>query len=459
MNIHSMPQASQGVTPRFAGAEIFVQPRYTPDLKTGTWKPPELPHPYELVFRLSPSGGLGESSILIDQCTMGFGRIDRTTEAEKKVAQLVQTFLQQKEQAPFAKNPTAFREELQTVLKLMSYKASRIAKFLNMHRPEEEARLNYFKPLLLEKLQKDPERTQICNSPQPGGNMIEIAYPLTEEQALTFSPIRQEQAEAEAKASTVKTLTTASGKTIQVRCFSPLEETTAFPPRHVALVIPGLGPSPECETPMATETVRTNDVTYGLDRSYVNNNKFYLAPGQNLDEEIETASAWLAQKHHQAIQLVGFSMGGLMAMHAATQNLKNVDRIYAISPAIQDKLHTILAGVIFSIGFPIRLGQSLFGKKPEESVPIVRFSFLKKTLEMANDIRKNASKITVPTFVLTGDKMLPCSLPDLKQIVGAIPQGKLFVIPGASHNLEQEQWESLIGDKVTGIATENNHSA
>lgn len=164
--------------------------------------------------------------------------------------------------------------------------------------------------------------------------------------------------------------------------------------------------------------------------------------GFTLNGVVEQVAAWMEAMSIDRAQVMGHSMGGLIALLLAARYPERVQAQLLCAPA----------GIPFSACLPVIALRALRsrGNGDQRFTPIVLGGSLRagpRVLWRAvqeirgMDIVPVLTTVTAPTLILWGarDALLPVDGGPL--IAAAIPGARLIVVPGAGHNLMYEQAE------------------
>lgn len=184
------------------------------------------------------------------------------------------------------------------------------------------------------------------------------------------------------------------------------------------------------------------------------------------------ASLGIARTH-----LLGFSMGGKIALHLAIHRPDLTDRLVLIATTaayeknaspVRDAARNLLENfdnnaahfeaqfdLLFSDAYKKRFRAETFAKfKLEDQHPQTREDFLAQYEAVRNfDVSRDVNLVIAPTLVLSGtkDRMTPHE--NSEWLAERIPHARLVLYPDVGHVPQAEQTKRFIAD-VTGFLTE-----
>lgn len=194
-----------------------------------------------------------------------------------------------------------------------------------------------------------------------------------------------------------------------------------------------------------------------------------------LDFYAETILAFIQKKKLKNVVLIGHSMGGQIAIITALKNHKSIKKLILVSPAGFETFEDIEAKALMSFAKPetfknqneamVRMGfKRNFYEMPFSTETLIQDRLIIAKCENFNPyfqavangvkgmlehpVRKELSKIKVPTLVIFGenDELIPnkflhksLTINQVADIGKDIPNSKIVLIPKAGHLLMYEQ--------------------
>lgn len=184
-----------------------------------------------------------------------------------------------------------------------------------------------------------------------------------------------------------------------------------------------------------------------------------------VEQMADDASALLSKLGISSANVIGYSMGGMIAQALAVRHPDKVDNliIAASAPRIStlNRLVCLNCQKILAHGVPREDAQALMvpwffsntfltnlveGKLPnpmprlEPQMPQTPHGLLHQFQALANfDMRPMLANINVPTLIISGEKDLLMPIEDARELERLIPDARLVVIPHAGHLLIHEQ--------------------
>jgi dienelactone hydrolase len=230
----------------------------------------------------------------------------------------------------------------------------------------------------------------------------------------------------------VTTVTGDQGVSFRLRQFFSSASDAQNPPSRkgpIVLFLPGLANQSGGDDPFFEHQVDGFSV-YSLCRSYVpTSGKVEFSRDQVLNTTAE-AMRWLSQKHGQPISVVGFSLGGLTALHVAAQKSSQLQRLCLISPTLLSD--TSLKQALVQLPFRMKISEAA----------------IQQLREFCRGWEGLFQAINVPILVQAGEDELSTdqelflrSL--LKQDFLPDTQKRLEIFPNEDHEVSKARLEQL----------------
>lgn len=175
---------------------------------------------------------------------------------------------------------------------------------------------------------------------------------------------------------------------------------------------------------------------------------------------------------NRQVVLVGHSAGAQLAAHYAVHNPGKVSALVLESPAIMAGGPPAIFTAMLRVPFLAKLGPKLVGGFAKVGQKILYDSFWDKEklteqvmrgyerpmdnfdwkegfweflkADKTTDVKKRLGEISVPTFVVTGDKDTIVKVEDSMRVAERIPGHRIYLVPNAGHLAHEEQPEDFL---------------
>lgn len=172
--------------------------------------------------------------------------------------------------------------------------------------------------------------------------------------------------------------------------------------------------------------------------------------------DLQAESAWLAGAIQPGTVLIGWSMGGMVALQTAGLSLENVKALVLVSTSPK-----FISSPDFPYGLPLALLKKIekkikqvgvsafhelvFGNKTVTGLAETSIEQAEKELaELARvDLRELLPEIEVPTLIIHGDRDEICLPEAARYMADNIPGSKLVMLEGVGHAPMVEAPEKL----------------
>ncbi len=165
----------------------------------------------------------------------------------------------------------------------------------------------------------------------------------------------------------------------------------------------------------------------------------------------EEVRSYLNEQHLSSLPIVGYSMGGYVAMHLARKHPEQVTKIVTLATKFHWDEETAAKEI-----------KMLHADKIEEKLPAFAQTLqnrhapndwkrvLTKTQEMLTEMGKenplqlsDYAAIDIPCLLTLGDRDKMISLAETREVFTALPHARMAVLPGTQHPIEQTNVEAL----------------
>lgn len=171
---------------------------------------------------------------------------------------------------------------------------------------------------------------------------------------------------------------------------------------------------------------------------------------QDWIDSVNSHIEYLINQGYKSIYVVGHSMGGLLAVHAAVK-YKEVKKLVLAAPAFQyldedeklvDKLDSLIKNGVNII--KTYKGKEIISRMLKVSIPMIKE--FTKIVEISQDL---PNKISIPTLIIQGkdDEIVP---PTSSEYVFERLKGKkwLIYLGGTSHELFNSPQQDIINQEI-----------
>jgi len=182
--------------------------------------------------------------------------------------------------------------------------------------------------------------------------------------------------------------------------------------------------------------------------------------GTRFDDHVKDISAWSGdlRQTHPDITVIGHSLGGLMAMHAAQQ--KPVDRLVALASVAKSAYVTVQRQMQNQPEFVKQAALPLLDRLAQgETIPATEVpgflmplfgpkvqGYLQSFMQLSP--RDALAQLSLPTLVLIGDHDVQISVHDTTQMAANLPHVELMVLTEMNHVLK-----SAPAERIANLAT------
>lgn len=146
----------------------------------------------------------------------------------------------------------------------------------------------------------------------------------------------------------------------------------------------------------------------------------------------------------EPVNLVGLSLGAILALQESIEHPKNVDRLVLIAPQAKMPKNMLRLQKMLMYLLP----ESIVGADPLSKKQMIELSESMMDLDFENSLHT----IQAETMILVGEKDR-VNQAAAKQIASAIPNARLLVVEGSSHEVNKDQPEKLawiLGEFLNG---------
>ena len=173
------------------------------------------------------------------------------------------------------------------------------------------------------------------------------------------------------------------------------------------------------------------------------------APRQpDMGEMADIVAEWLVRNGLERVDLVGHSMGGEISIHLAASRPERIRRLVLVSAAgvPRDVSATAAARLATELARLRAWGRRSFvATIAVDSLRAGPFT-LYRTLRhlLADDVRPLLPRVVQPTLLVWGEHDPITPVRDAHVLRNALPNARLFVVAGASHNVMADRPEQFV---------------
>jgi pimeloyl-ACP methyl ester carboxylesterase len=187
--------------------------------------------------------------------------------------------------------------------------------------------------------------------------------------------------------------------------------------------------------------------------------------GYSLEEMSEDLIAWLDSERIGRCDLLGYSVGGYVALHAAR---RHPDRFRAFATlAAKYRFDELAVKHVVHLSQPARLARPEVGRKAEmerahgahnwEKVALNTCELFRRLGERPPLSEEDLQRINVPALIVSGDRDPLVSAAESRRLADLLPFARLALFPGPAHPLKEvpldqvvRAFRSFIGEVESG---------
>lgn len=153
---------------------------------------------------------------------------------------------------------------------------------------------------------------------------------------------------------------------------------------------------------------------------------------------------WMDALHLERIRLVGYSMGGALAIQAAAQRPDAIEQLVLAAPAAIPSGHMTLRSYLLPLAATLTTSTTFLPILAHDALRAGPRTLLRISRNLlAEDAREDLKRISAPTLLIWGrrDALVPPSLgPLMRQ---ALPHADLVILEGVGHLVMYEHAEAF----------------